>query len=242
MTAARAAAPSAFKRRASDTVYYDAGECLFEEKALPRAPSPKPFWRFFVGWCRCKPHATKKRRAHKNGERTFAKVLSPHPSFKNFKAFDCWRKAFDSQRKVLPPVTQNRTAASRYLSRKTVSSRYRRAKPRLPVPAFSSLHHRSPETSPCRGDHWSPAVSPTHRRAPQKLRSCRGDRWSPAFPADHTAAPRKPPLRRGDHWSPANTAPPVNGRQRFYPSFFRAASAAAVPAASPIAQQSAVTR
>ena len=55
------------------------------------------------------------------------------------------------------PATQNRTAASRCLPRGTVSPRYRRAKPHLSMPAFSSLHRRSPETSPCRGDHWSPA-------------------------------------------------------------------------------------
>ena len=81
------------------------GECLFEGKALPRAPSPKPFWRFFVSSRRCTP-AAKKRKAHKHkkrGERTFAEVLSPHPSFKNFKASDRWRKAFNSQRKCYLP-------------------------------------------------------------------------------------------------------------------------------------------
>ena len=96
---------------------------------------------------------------------------------------------------------------------------------KLPPPHRSEpRRHDTPRAKPCLPDTAAQnLVSP----CPRFLR--------------YTTDPRNPPCR-GDHWSPANTAPPVNGRRRFYPSFFRAASAAAVPAASPIAQQSAVTR
>ena len=240
------------------------GSAFLRKRHSPAPPLQNLFGGFLLAGADVKPTPQRNGRHIKKRGEDFCKSPLPAPSFKNFKAFCGWRKALYSWHKLPPPHRSEPrrhdtpraepclpdTAAQNLVSPCPRFLRYTTA-PRKPPPVGATTGRpRFPQITPphpenlrsWRGDHRSPAVSPTHRRAPQKLRSCRGDHRSPAFPADHTAAPRKPPLRRGDHWSPANTAPPVNGRRRFYPSFFRAASAAAAPAASPIAQQSAVTR